>query len=83
MLYGPIYIERRPIDWDPSLVDRYDQEADEYVEHDLSDPEDFTILTPEAEMKLDDMIKNEKKDEKMIDEFIGEEEEVELEDKDE
>ena len=83
VLYGPIYIERRPIDWDPSLVDRYDQEADEYVEHDLSDPEDFTILTPEAEMKLDDMIKNEKKDEKMIDEFIGEEEEVELEDKDE
>ena len=49
----------------------------------MSDPEDFTILTPEAEMKLDDMIKNEKKDEKMIDEFIGEEEEVELEDKDE
>ena len=83
VLYGPIYIERRPIDWDPALIDRYDMEADEYVKHDLSDPEDFTILTPEAEMKLDDMIKKEQKEEKELDVFIGDEEEVMLEDDDE
>lgn len=84
VLYGPIYIERRPIDWDPALVDRYDQEADEYIKHDLSDPEDFTILTPEAEMKLDDMIKKQEEDKKIEDDvFIGDEEEVALEDDDE
>lgn len=82
-LYGPIYIERRPMDWDPSLVDRYDQEADEYIEHDLSDPEDFTILTPEAEMRLDDMIKKKERDEEESDDFIGDEEEIDLEDDDE
>lgn len=86
VLYGPIYIERRPMDWDPSLVDRYDREADDYIKHDLSDPEDFTILTPEAEMKLDDMIKreHEKNDESDKEEdYIGDEEEVLLEDDDE
>lgn len=85
-LYGPIYIERRPIDWDPTLVDRYDREADEYVEHNLEDPEDFTILTKDAEMRLDDMIKRESEksaDEESEDEYLGDEEEIALEDDDE
>lgn len=82
-IYGPIYIERKPIDWDPSQVDLYDREAEAYEKYDLSDAEDFTILTQEAEMNLDTILdkkKNEREDAVIEDSFIGDEEEVSLED---
>ena len=60
--YGTIYIMRRPQDWDPSMVDEYDREADIYEKENLEDPEDFTILTREAEMRLDDLVEKKKEE---------------------
>ena len=87
--YGTIYIMRRPQDWDPSMVDEYDREADIYEKENLEDPEDFTILTREAEMRLDDLV--EKKKEERIEEepeeeeveYTGEEETIDMDDEDE
>ena len=87
--YGTIYIMRRPQDWDPSMVDEYDREADIYEKENLEDPEDFTILTREAEMRLDDLV--EKKTEERIEEepeeeeveYTGEEETIDMDDEDE
>ena len=87
--YGTIYIMRRPQDWDPSMVDEYDREADIYEKENLEDPEDFTILTREAEMRLDDLV--EKKMEERIEEepeeeeveYTGEEETIDMDDEDE
>ena len=87
--YGTIYIMRRPQDWDPSMVDEYDREADIYETENLEDPEDFTILTREAEMRLDDLV--EKKKEERIEEepeeeeveYTGEEETIDMDDEDE
>lgn len=87
--YGTIYIMRRPQDWDPSMVDEYDREADIYEQENLEDPEDFTILTREAEMRLDDLV--EKKKEERIEEepeeeeveYTGEEETIDMDDEDE
>ena len=86
--YGTIYILRRPQDWDPDLVDEYDKEADLYEKESLSDPEDFTILTRDAEMRLDDLVEK-KAEERRKDEpppqeyeFTGEEEELEFGDDD-
>lgn len=83
--YGPIFIERRPIDWDPLQADIYDKEADEYEKYNLEDAEDFTILSKEASMDLDWMIEERKATQDSDDEeyeeiFLGEEEEVSLED---
>ena len=84
VLYGPIYIERKPINWDPKQVDFYDREADDYEKYNLASAEDFTSLTKEAEMDLDAMLeekKAERGDVSISDElYIGEEEEVSLED---
>ena len=83
VIYGPIYIERKPIDWDPSQADAYDREADEYEKHDLADAEDFTILTDDAVMDLDKIIQErraEEKDDMEEDIFLGDEEEILLED---
>ena len=87
--HGTIYIMRRPQDWDPSMVDEYDREADIYEKENLEDPEDFTILTREAEMRLDDLV--EKKKEERIEEepeeeeveYTGEEETIDMDDEDE
>ena len=87
--YGTIYIMRRPQDWDPSMVDEYDREADIYETENLEDPEDFTMLTREAEMRLDDLV--EKKKEERIEEepeeeeveYTGEEETIDMDDEDE
>ena len=87
--YGTIYIMRRPQDVDPSMVDEYDREADIYEKENLEDPEDFTILTREAEMRLDDLV--EKKKEERIEEepeeeeveYTGEEETIDMDDEDE
>lgn len=81
--YGTIYIMKRPQDWDPNMVDEYDREADIYEKENLDDPEDFTILNREAEMRLDDLVekkaeereKDEEKDVEVV-EYTGEEEEL-------
>lgn len=86
--YATIYISRRPQDWDPGKVDEYDKEADVYESQNLEDPEDFTILTREAEMRLDDLaqkkaeerMKNEPLPEEV--EYTGEEEDIDLDDED-
>ncbi|MGN1163213.1 MAG: segregation and condensation protein A, partial [Candidatus Ornithospirochaeta sp.] len=86
--YGTIYIVRRPQDWDPCMVDEYDKEADLYEKESLSDPEDFTILSREAEMRLDDLVEKKaeerRKDEPPPEEyeFTGEEEEMDIGDDD-
>ena len=84
VLYGPIYIERKPIDWDPKQVDLYDREADDYEKYDLGTVEDFSILTKEAEMDLDAILEEknaERGDNSEIEElYIGDEEEISLED---
>ena len=87
--YGTIYIMRRPQDWDPSMVDEYDREADIYEKENLEDPEDFTILTREAEMRLDDLVET-KKEERIEEEpeeeeveYTGEEETIDMDDEDE
>ena len=87
--WGKIYITKRPIDWDPRLADEYDREADEYEKEDLGDSEDFSILTKEAEMNLDDLAsekraeREEKEEEgKEEVEFTGEEDDVDLGDDD-
>lgn len=86
---GRIYITKRPQDWDPSLIDEYDREADEYERENLADVEDFSILTKEAEMKLDDLIdeKREKREEmeekdRPVDELTGVEDDIDLGDDD-
>lgn len=71
--WGEIYITKRPQDWDESLADEYDREADEYERENLEDEEDFSILTPEAEMRLDDLVMKKSR------ERAGEEEEKEEE----
>lgn len=83
--YGPIFIEKRPIDWDPKQADSYDKEAEKYEKYGLADAEDFTILSKEASMDLDWLIEekraNEAKEEEIESEiYLGEEEEVSLED---
>ncbi len=87
--WGRIYITKRPQDWDPSLIDEYDREADEYERENLADVEDFSILTKEAEMKLDDLIdeKREKREEREekerpVDELTGVEDDIDLGDDD-
>lgn len=84
-MWGKIYITKRPQNWDPNLVDEYDKEADEYEKEDLADVEDFSILTDEAQMKLDDLIhkkreEREENEEKEEIEYTGNEDEVELDD---
>ena len=77
--FGTIYIIRRPADWDPELADEYDNDYDEMIKEDLSDPSDFSILTKEAEDRIRKEEEEEKKEEV---EFIGEEEEIDLDDDD-
>lgn len=59
---GEIIITKRPQDFDVSLADQYDREYDEMVENDLSDADDFSILS------------NSPKDENFIDEEDEEDE---------
>lgn len=73
--WGLIYITKRPIDWDPGKADEYDREADRYEKENLADASDFSILTKEASLDLDDLV-NEKKAEREEKE-VKEEEEIE------
>ena len=86
--YGTIYIHKRPQDWDPRMVDEYDREADIYEKEDLEDPEDFTILTRDAEMRLDDLVEKKAEERKSEEEppreeeYTGEEEVLDFDDED-
>lgn len=88
VLYGSIVIEKRPEEWDPRSYDEIDREAEE-IEKSYGDAKDFNILTREAELRLEDMINennelNEELDEEEGEaEFVGDEEEIDLEDDDE
>ena len=70
-----IYIEKRDEDWDPEKADEYDREYDIVVEKGLEDPDDFSILTDEAETRIREEEKGSEEDE-----FIGDEEFIDLED---
>lgn len=86
-LYGPIILTRRPEEWDPRTPDEIDRDAEiAEAEADDSAPEDFNILTREAEMRLEDMIKANEEfsdDSSEEEEYVGDEEEISLEDEDE
>ena len=86
-LYGPIILTRRPEEWDPRTPDEIDRDAEiAEAEADDSAPEDFNILTREAEMRLEDMIKANEEfsdDSSEEEEYVGDEEEIILEDEDE
>ncbi len=73
--WGVIYITKRPIDWDPGKADEYDREADRYEKENLADASDFSILTREASLNLDDLVE-EKRSEREEKE-VREEEEIE------
>lgn len=91
VLYGPIVLVKRPEDW--THGESYDEidrrAAGEEEKSKRTEASDFNILTREAEMRLEDMISENKElaeeldedDEKV--EFVGEEEEIDLEDDDE
>ncbi len=81
VLYGPICLIKRTDEWVPDIQDSISDENGK----DSSAPEDFNILTREAEMRLEDMIKQEDglSDEGSVDEYLGDEEEINLEDDDE
>ena len=75
--FGPIYIQRRPQDWDPTLADEYDDEYDAMVLHAAKGrPMDYSILTKEAETVIREAEEEEK--EEAPPEFVGEEEEIDL-----
>lgn len=78
--WGEIYITKRPQDWDESLADEYDREADEYERENLEDEEDFSILTPEAEMRLDDLVRKKSLERKGSEDEDGEDELTGVED---
>lgn len=77
--YGEIYIIKRPQDWDPDKVDQYDREHDRLIEGEASMEEEEII--PDDSGFIDDSY--EEDDEEDEDEFIGDEEEIDLEDEDE
>lgn len=79
----PIYISRRPLDFDEKSADEIDKEADEIISHHLEDPEDFTLLSEEAKINLDKMLHEREENDEEI-EYNGDEEEINLdEDEDE
>ena len=87
--WGLIYITKRPIDWDPEKADEYDREADRYEKENLGDASDFSILTKDASLDLDEMAEEkrtereemEEKEEEKV-EYTGEEDDVDLGDDD-
>lgn len=73
---GEIYIQKRPKDYDESRADEYDKEYDQFVENDLADADDFSILTDEAKAVIENA---ERLDEEEAERFRREEDEVEFE----
>ena len=44
VLFGDMTLTKRPIDWDPNLVDEYDNQYDEIVENNLQDQDNYQIV---------------------------------------
>ena len=80
--FGPIFIQKRPQDWDPALADEYDDEYDSMVLHAAKGkPTDYSIISKEAETALREA--EEEAKEEAPPEFVGEEEEIDLGEDDE
>lgn len=83
-MWGEIYITKRPQDWDDRLVDEYDREAELYEKEPKKEATDFSLLTTDAQIKLDEMISEKKKErldkekEDELDNFVGDEDSVNL-----
>ena len=71
---GEIYIVLRPHDWQASLADEYDKDYDEIVENDLSDPDDYSIISSDRKEETDRMLEEEDEEEKLVEEYLGDEE---------
>ena len=71
---GEIYIVLRPQDWRPELADEYDKDYDEVVDNDLSDPDDYSIISPERKAEVDEELDEEDRQEKEAEEYVGDEE---------
>ena len=76
--YGEIYITKRPPDWDPEKVDEYDREHDRLLEGRNEDE----YIHPDDSGFIDDSEEDEES-ESESEVFIGDEEEIDLEDDDE
>ena len=75
--YGQIYITKRPPDWDPEMVDEYDRQHDKLIDGKAVEDE----IVPDDSGFIDDS--DDEDSEAEVEEFIGEEEEIDLEDDDE
>ena len=64
---GEIYIVQRPQDWTASLADEYDKDYDEVVENDLTDPDDYSIISDERKEEIRKELNQEEKEEKELD----------------
>lgn len=73
---GEIYIVLRPQDWQPELADEYDKDYDEVVDNDLSDPDDYSIISPERKAEVDEELDEEDRQEKEAEEYVGDEEDL-------
>ena len=75
--YGQIYITKRPPDWDPEMVDEYDRQHDKLIDGKAVEDE----IVPDDSGFIDDS--DDEDSEAEVEEFIGDEEEIDLEDDDE
>lgn len=74
---GEIYIVQRPQDWTASLADEYDKDYDEVVENDLTDPDDYSIISDERKEEIRKELNQEEKEEKEPEDiFVGDEEDL-------
>lgn len=74
---GEIYIVQRPQDWTASLADEYDKDYDEMVENDLTDPDDYSIISDERKEEIRKELNQEEKEEKELEDiFVGDEEDL-------
>ena len=74
---GEIYIVQRPQDWTASLADEYDKDYDEVVENDLTDPDDYSIISNERKEEIRKELNQEEKEEKELEDiFVGDEEDL-------
>ena len=74
---GEIYIVQRPQDWTASLADEYDKDYDEVVENDLTDPDDYSIISDERKEEIRKELNQEEKEEKELEDiFVGDEEDL-------
>ena len=74
--FGQIYIYKRPEDWDPDMVDEYDKQSDAEIER-IEREKEIEEEKGEAMYYEDD---DDEEDEENEDVFIGDEEEIDLDD---